>query len=717
MSSDPFLAGPPKVLRPTHIVQIPERLAPPGELVRMCEEAERYLAGRLQTQVQSPAPLVFALRMAEEAEPRLRQALLGLAEFLGIDVGAIEVTRPQPTEVMPARPSAGRLRSGELLRAIAANTRLEPLDAPLPQPKAAARNEPPSEVAGSPLDGALRALERVAGRLASVDVGGWGRSLNQMETLVSRLSEVLRSPAEDPPATQHPSQNAIVEGIEAVLAEVQARAAASEAQAAAQAERLQTLQAQVAGLSEQIAGIVRTPEEGPIALPDFSPQREGFQRLMVGFRLVLRDLGARAEEIEQITRRLDAKDASVSAAPAAELTERSLLLPDFSAEAGSFHRLLVGFRGILRRLEANTDAVGDAAREVADKAGSVPTATAEAGAAETILAKLDRLEGLLQQIPISPAQRDFAPEGESLRRLIIGFRLALRELQAGSQKVGQAAEAMEVRAAASAPDSSSAAREELAGLRAEMARLAEAVAALREARPSADSYAGPAVLESEKARLQRLLVGFTAILRRLDGVACSLEDQSSQPNAGEPLAPAAAEDVAAMREELRGLALALKTHAEHMDQLAAQSAPEPLDEDSIERVAERLGRRLRATFAEGLALAERARVSGAPPSGLEGSEATALERLAARVEKLHADLDSETGRLALALAQPHAGGLSPEAEEMASSLRTRLEEARGFAAEVLNVAAALSRDIEQKGQERAPAARSLARPRLRSGGR
>jgi len=460
----------------------------------------------------------------------------------------------------------------------------------------------------------------------------------------------------------------------------------------APAEALQGELRRLAGLVESLSERGRRPEG--------APERDTLLRLTAAMRLIMRDMSARAEDMGAVVAQLKSAATIPALAPPAPAASHvpppvmEIEPPAWRAEASQGQRLLVALGLILRRLETHTEAVGEAARQVAAKAerleaAPVTTANESNPVLERLGSLVERLEARFEAPPAPRPMRDVSPEQEGLNRLRIGFGAALRELRAGIAEVSDAAAAVRERAQGLSGDAS--ATGEFAALRAQIGALAEAVAELRRG-------PAPILLDAERSRLQKLLIGFASVLRRLD---------SATPTPGE------GGDAAELRAELRRVALAMQAHAEQIERAGALGGGAVAEAD-LERVAERVAQRLQATVAESMALAMRDQGAATPPLKPQPpAHGPALERLAERVGRLHQDLALDTGKLGAALRE--AGGDSPQTAAVLDELKSRFAETRDFVAEVLNVAAALSRDLDKASETlpTKPAPRARGRLALR----
>lgn len=127
-------------------------------------------------------------------------------------------------------------------------------------------------------------------------------------------------------------------------------------------------------------------------VPVFEAGRDSFQRLVVGFRHVLRELGAQADALRDVVDVARTPAAAPTAPAAPEALEGEVLPPapapssdarghdqeaaaalePFAADRASMQRVVIGFRHALRRLDEETDTLHDTiARLKGDDAGGL----------------------------------------------------------------------------------------------------------------------------------------------------------------------------------------------------------------------------------------------------------------------------------------------------------------------------------------------------------
>lgn len=707
--------------RASHHISIPTRFVMPGDIVRLGPQIAAYLTQRLDRPAQTTGPLSVAVDIPEAEEERLRNAIEGLArEVLHFpDASVIDVTPPIKSS----------LRGGDLLRALAAGGASESVRSVV---RAAPSIAMSVQRVLEQLQERGEQLHVAAGKIAAVDFEAISQRLAQLEAAVQQMGERVQH---EPPlstieATIPGSLQRELQRLANAFEELSARGRAADGSpdhgaAVRLAALLRVVLRDLSAKAEEVGRVAVELKAGSCGPPvgavsvdmqaelrrlgdlvesarrpsgglDTAPDRDALLRLTAALRLVLRQLSERADDVGAVVERLSSAQAAADASPGRTSPEA----PDWRAELlePAPQRLLVGMGRVLRQLENQVETVGAAAADAADK---VEALSGESDSAKRMEAQLDRLGELVARLEVKAPEPgasaatlpDWTPEQDSMRRLSVGFGLALKELRAGIAEVGEAA--AEVRAKAETlvgPDSGPVSAE-IAALRGEMAALSRAVGELRKG-------PAPTMLEAERTRLHKVLAGFTTVLRRLDELAPLRE----------PSVADAAVEAAGLRKELTSLALAFQEHARLVEKLVTPSGA-AMAEQGLEQVADRVVQRLQATFAEGMAVAMRDRAQSATEQRVEAGHGSALQRLAERVERLHQDLDRDTGRLGAALRE--AGSASPESAAVLESLNARFAETQAFVTEVLNVAAALSRDLDRAAEPAKPVVRTRLRGGLR----
>jgi hypothetical protein len=274
------------------------------------------------------------------------------------------------------------------------------------------------------------------------------------------------------------------------------------------------------GLQEQIQTLQDTPPAPSLRQPArFEAEKIGFERILTGFRLVLRDL---------------AQQASASSTPA----------PDDCPA-----------------LEADTSAFG---QEFGDERVRADAA-AVMSAFDQMNERMDRLEALIEARPVagdpSRASARFEAEKVGFERLLTGFRLVLRDFADERLKVAPGSHLDADVANLSSGSQAGAAIEGLlvtiseqlaaidaAGLRQAIdgvaARVDDLTTGLHQITIAATPNRPAAAFEAEKVGLTRLLTGFRLVLRDLADRVQQLE--VSRPVADAPALPAGPSAVAAL---------------------------------------------------------------------------------------------------------------------------------------------------------------------------
>lgn len=169
-------------------------------------------------------------------------------------------------------------------------------------------------------------------------------------------------------------------------------------------------------------------DDAPTDAPLYDAGRDSFQRLVVGFRHVLRELGDQAEALRGVVDAARAPSAPTaqptppalegevlppSTAPAPENDDdrHAGALEPFAADRTSMQRIVVGFRHTLRRLDDETHALHEAVETLKGGASDVPAGASLANFEER-LAELTRAvqTAAANTVDAAPPQpRDTAP--------------------------------------------------------------------------------------------------------------------------------------------------------------------------------------------------------------------------------------------------------------------------------------------------------------------
>jgi len=377
--------------------------------------------------------------------------------------------------------------------------------------------------------------------------------------------------------------------------------------------RLDTLAARLQAMEEALAQRP-TPAEPSRAPARFEAEKVGFERILTGFRLVLRDLGqqvakadaegaapaeAAAVDLGPVESRLDLVLSRLQAIEDAQAARPALPDPPraiarFEAEKVGFERILTGFRLVLRDLgqqvgkgaagpgvDGGTDTPVDARPETP----AVDFSPLDARL-ESVSARLQAIEETLSARPAADPTRAvarFEAEKVGFERMLIGFRLVLRDLSEQAARVSAPA-------SAGAPDPAT--NETLAAI---LARL-ESVEAALATRTEPERPRASALFEAEKVGFERLLEGFRMVLRDFgqqarDGGAEKILQQLEalgrrlESAEASPVVPA----LAALDARLEGLAQRLEIASEAPPPLTpARDAP-PFDPKKLEYAHLRAG--------------------------------------------------------------------------------------------------------------------------------
>ncbi|MBB4200723.1 hypothetical protein GGD83_004552 [Rhodoblastus sphagnicola] len=239
---------------------------------------------------------------------------------------------------------------------------------------------------------------------------------------------------------------------------------------AALAATLENLRCDLRAMDEKWTGLTGARKD-IAAAPRFEAEKANFERILTGFRLVLRDLGQQAmqsrnaegppaalpahpllapvealqagldridlsplqQALETIAARLDALQAGQT--PSGETIRPNIRL---EAEKVGFERILTGFRLVLRDLGQQA-ARADSKNEASSLLASLEFLQARLepfdaprlqGAMDEMRERLGALEAGLAARPQPPAHANalFEAEKVGLERLLTGFRLVLRDL-------------------------------------------------------------------------------------------------------------------------------------------------------------------------------------------------------------------------------------------------------------------------------------------------
>ncbi|MGL4636219.1 MAG: hypothetical protein ACRCWF_09580 [Beijerinckiaceae bacterium] len=232
---------------------------------------------------------------------------------------------------------------------------------------------------------------------------------------------------------------------------------------------LVSILAKLDGFVDAQSGIqTAAPQQSSIMaseLPELNVEREAMKRLTVGYRMMMRDVGKESQRLEGLVGALESSIAAFDrkleeqkAAPApmqdtaVSSSEAAIKLPNLDEEKTSFQRLSVGFRLLLQDISSETERLRGAVDGVSK------ATVAQAAPASNPPICMDRIESLLEDINRSQAdlaQRldtrasetgtsvqapDIVPqqsasalpklsdEKDSLQRILVGFRLLLKEI-------------------------------------------------------------------------------------------------------------------------------------------------------------------------------------------------------------------------------------------------------------------------------------------------
>ncbi|MCW2319054.1 hypothetical protein M2322_004623 [Rhodoblastus acidophilus] len=311
----------------------------------------------------------------------------------------------------------------------------------------------------------------------------------------------------------------------------------------------------------------------------FEAEKVGFERILTGFRLVLRDLGQQASgrealsegeppsldlgpvetRLDAVASRLHMIEEALAQRPAAPDAPR--IAARFEAEKVGFERILTGFRLVLRDFGQQASQLSELVRAPAE-----PLAI-DLGPVETridaLASHLQAVEDMLGQLsaqpdPVRPSVR-FEAEKVGFERILTGFRLVLRDLSHQAS-------------ASFAPETAGASDPAAETLAAILARLGGIEAALA-VRAQPERSRASALFEAEKVGFERLLEGFRMVLR----------DFSQQAGAGRDVLPA----LTAMDARLALLAQRLEAVPKPTD--GAAGAPPSFDPQNYESAHLRAG--------------------------------------------------------------------------------------------------------------------------------
>ncbi len=300
-------------------------------------------------------------------------------------------------------------------------------------------------------------------------------------------------------------------------------------------------------------------EDALSTLPDFAPERALFQRMSVAFNLVLRDLGAQARRLsETVDAVADAPKADATASPAGDSAFAALearlsaliaqcettlaaavhtaaaprdvapelaadpardtapadiaaTTPDFRADQTEFQRMVVGFRHVLRELDAQARALRDTVNGVAvTSAPATPKA----------------LEGEILPPPTTATPADRT----AINRVVDGLRTAHNRLDVEADALHAVVTDLQARAAAAPTNAGPAIAHEdaaadalsvrFSAIEERLADLAQAVqhAAADNVRALRDAMEASAPHADERDNTPAAPPPADAVLRRLDAL-------------------------------------------------------------------------------------------------------------------------------------------------------------------------------------------------------
>jgi hypothetical protein len=341
-------------------------------------------------------------------------------------------------------------------------------------------------------------------------------------------------------------------------------------------------------------------------LPSLDVEREAMKRLTVGYRLMMRDIGKENQRLESLVgtlansiKALDEKAQSAPVPAIAVLATASAnqehvhAIEKLGTEKISFQRLLVGFRLLMRdisseaaRLRITIDGVATATVPqekvvVAEDKPSVAQARLEELTATlgNVVAQLDAKVQILDQAEKAkpetihlalPAPQDIATlprldsEKDSLQRILVGFRLLLREI--GSETAAYRTKIADIRQPDLLVLSPALEAEALAPLNATAERIAEGIAEtlaqLEQRMTEPLSVLNTAVAES--ANILKLAHGVLSSPSQESNMQATSVKGMQTKVSSEPVPKAAlVEAVAAMQKAASSVDL----HIGHVDQL------------------------------------------------------------------------------------------------------------------------------------------------------
>ena len=224
--------------------------------------------------------------------------------------------------------------------------------------------------------------------------------------------------------------------------------------------------------SLQATLVEKAPVVAPLAISDLPPldvEREAMKRLTIGYRLMMRDIGKENQRLEALvgtladsikTLNVQAQSAPVPAIAILESSpdtqDQGVALEKLSTEKVTFQRLLVGFRLLMRNIGSETERL----RTTIDNVATAAVPKESVGVPEkpslaqmkleelavtlgVVVAQLDQKIQNLDHLekakpePIQlalPAPHDIEAlprldaEKDSLQRILIGFKLLLRDI-------------------------------------------------------------------------------------------------------------------------------------------------------------------------------------------------------------------------------------------------------------------------------------------------
>jgi hypothetical protein len=444
---------------------------------------------------------------------------------------------------------------------------------------------------------------------------------------------------------------------------------------------------------------------------------------------IVRASAERGEAVTEMLQRLDALNERLAPPAPVPSPQAAESLPVLVEEKESLQRVLMGFKLLLRdingeteRLRSSVDAVAARAEQpISSSDGRVERAI---GAVAEAIMTLDRkIDGINIGPPESMSMArnaddlpNFASERESIQRMLVGFRLLLRDIGGESTRLkqvveglsGQAGQALTV---ASRNDSSPLVQARLdqnfAALGAAIERLdgkldrlkpteaEEAVAAVEQIEPTA------AVIEREKISLQRMLIGFRLLLQEISAETTSYREK-----------------VAGIRQpEMLVLSPTIEAEALAPLQAAADRIAEGVAESLAaleQKLAEPVARLSDVTAGnvEALRIAQEALAAPTPTRGelaLSPRDSDSLEQAVLRMERASVSIDDRIGQVDQLLTALRKGGaLSADAlRDLFNGMQSAASVLRSEAGEFLAIGAALSRELEAS----LPVAEAVPQPR------